>query len=102
MTTLNRFGSKSVQFEILTTKIVMTTDGSDPSTWFNIPSRSLAPFRENFLEYGGDAARIRVIFPDPKKLKFRNPNGWYAFPTVHGKGGETTLSPMMLGPCRLY
>ena len=79
----------------------MTPPGTDPSTWFNIPPRPPATFCDPFLKYGGKDARIRVIFPVPKKLQ-SNPNGLYVFPTSRGKEGEKQLSPFNLGPCRLY
>lgn len=70
------------------------------STWFDMGQPASNPVNP-MLAFGGQKARIRVIKPIPKKAQ-NDPNGFYAFPTVHGKGGETTLSPMMLGPCRLY
>jgi hypothetical protein len=83
----------------------MPPDGSDPSTWFNIPVRPLGStprFIDPFVKYGGDGARIRVIFPDRGLLNRLNPNGLYVMATSAGNDGEKQLSPFLLGPCRLY
>jgi hypothetical protein len=80
----------------------MTQGGSDPSTWFNTPSRPPAPFRDPFLNYGGKDARLRVIPAVRKKLQ-SNPNGVYINCTTSGrKEGSHLLSPFRLGPCHLY
>lgn len=79
----------------------MTTSDDITSAWFDVgtPARR---FADPFVNYGGNDAWLRVIFPDTRKLKTRNPNGLYVFPVSRGKEGEKQLSPMRLGPCRLY
>jgi hypothetical protein len=78
----------------------MTSADDISSTWFYTEPPAKNPVNP-MQAFGGENARIRVIKPIPKKAQ-NDPNGLYVFPTTHGKGGETTLSPMMLGPCRLY
>ena len=75
------------------------TPPTDASAWFEFEDRG---FQDPFWKYGGNAARLRVIFPDTPKLKVRNPNGYYCFPTSRGDDDEKQLSPFFLGPCRLY
>ena len=78
----------------------MTIDGSDPSTWFDTgqPARKLV---NPILAFGGRGARIRVI-PVVRKKDQSDPNGLYVFCCIRGNEDERTLSPMYLGPCRLY
>lgn len=74
----------------------MTTPKNIASTWidFGKPSDGLA-------KYGGPNARIRVI-PPLRKRDQSDANGLYIFCSVRGSEYEQTLSPMYLGPCRLY
>jgi len=52
-------------------------------------------------KFGGKDARIRVI-PVVRKKDQTDPNGLYIFCCIAGDENERTLSPMYLGPCRLY
>lgn len=79
----------------------MIPPGTDPATWFNIPSRPPAPFRDRFVNYGGKDARLRVI-PVVRKNLQSNPNGLYVNCTSSGNEDEKQLSPFYLGPCRLF
>jgi hypothetical protein len=81
---------------------LMTPPEDIASKFFDFGSRPAAPFCEPFVNYGGTDARIRVIFPNTGKLKIRNPNGLYVFPSIRSKENDRQLSPMLLGPCRLY
>jgi hypothetical protein len=70
------------------------------STWFDTgqPARNqVNPMRA----FGGRDARIRVI-PVLRKKDQTDPNGLYVFCCIRGNENERTLSPMYLGPCRLY
>jgi hypothetical protein len=78
----------------------MTPDGSDPSSWFETGQPARNPVNPIWA-FGGKAARIRVIPPAWGK-KHSDPNGLYVFCCIKGREGERTLSPMYLGPCRLY
>jgi hypothetical protein len=70
------------------------------STWFhrNPPARNAV--NPNW-KFGGRDARIRIIKPAHKKDQ-TDTNGLYVFCCIGGDENERTLSPMYLGPCRLY
>jgi hypothetical protein len=78
----------------------MTPDGSDPATWFNFGTPARNPVNPMWA-YGGKDAQIRVTRPLLKKDQ-TDPNGLYVFPSIRSKENDRQLSPMNLGPCRLY
>ena len=66
---------------------------TDAATWFE--------FEDHFWRHGGKGARLRVI-PVVRKNVQSNPNGFYVNATSSGNEDEKQLSPLFLGPCRLY
>lgn len=70
------------------------------STWFDTGQPTRKPANPMWA-YGGRDARIRVI-PVLRKNRQTDPNGFYVFCCIGGDEDERTLSPMYLGPCRLY
>lgn len=76
----------------------MTPPTTDAATWFEFDERR---FQENFLNYGGRDAHLRVI-PVVRKNLQSNPNGFYVNVTSSGNERERQLSPFSLGSCRLY
>jgi hypothetical protein len=70
------------------------------STWFDTGQPARTPVNP-MLAFGGQNARIRVI-PVLRKKNQSDPNGLYVFCCIRGDENERTLSPMYLGPCRLY
>jgi hypothetical protein len=70
------------------------------STWFDTGQPARNPVNPMW-SFGGRDARIRVI-PVLRKKDQSDPNGLYIFCCIRGDENERTLSPMYLGPCRLY
>jgi hypothetical protein len=71
------------------------TPPTDAAAWFEFDSR------DPMWKFGGKDARIRIIKPVRKKDQ-NDPNRLYVFCCIRGNEDERTLSPMYLGPCRLY
>lgn len=72
------------------------TPTTDASQWIDYGKPP-----EAFSNYGGNDARLRVI-PVVRKNRQSNPNGVYVNVTSSGNEDEKQLSPLFLGPCRLY
>ena len=77
----------------------MTSDDI-ASTWFHTGQPARNPVNP-VLAFGGRDTQLRVI-PVLRKKDQSDPNGLYVFCCIRGDENERTLSPMYLGPCRLY